>query len=151
MVAARLAPRRRACIAPRSPAADRRRTRRDRERLAPDDLYQLRIATDPRLSPDGRHALVTRPDRPPRSATATATRSGSCRSTATATATPRQLTLGAKHDGHARWSPDGRTLAFLSDRRHLVEEEPDAGDKKDREDGSQVHLLCRSTAARRAG
>ena len=54
---------------------------------------------------------------------------------------PRQLTLGAKHDGHARFSPDGRTLAFLSDRRHLVEEEPDAGDTKEREDGSQVHLL----------
>ena len=54
---------------------------------------------------------------------------------------PRQLTLGAKGDSHARWSPDGRTVAFLSDRRHLIEEEPDAGDKKDREDGSQVHLL----------
>jgi Tol biopolymer transport system component len=40
-----------------------------------------------------------------------------------------------------RWSPDGRTVAFISDRRHLVEEEPDAGDKKDREDGSQIHLL----------
>src|SRR4029078_4561338 len=38
-------------------------------------------------------------------------------------------------------TPDGRTVGFISDRRHLVEEEPDAGDKKDREDGSQVHLL----------
>ena len=27
--------------------------------LAPDDLYKLRIATDPRVSPDGRLALVT--------------------------------------------------------------------------------------------
>ena len=42
---------------------------------------------------------------------------------------------------HARWSPDGRTIAFLSDRRHIVEEEPDAPDKKDREDGTQVYLL----------
>ena len=38
---------------------------------------------------------------------------------------PRQLTIGARHDRHARFSPDGRTLAFLSDRRALVEEEPD--------------------------
>ena len=32
-------------------------------------------------------------------------------------ASARQLTLGAKHDVHPRFSPDGRTLAFLSDRR----------------------------------
>ena len=24
----------------------------------PDDLYRLRVATEPRLSPDGRHAVV---------------------------------------------------------------------------------------------
>ena len=52
-----------------------------------------------------------------------------------------RLTLGAKHDRSARFSPDGRTLAFLSDRRHLVEEEPDAGDATSREDGQQIHLL----------
>ena len=80
--------------------------------------------------------------RPPRrSATATATRSGSCRSTARTAASPASSRSARRNDGHARWSPDGRTIAFLSDRRHLVEEEPDAGDKKDREDGSQVHLL----------
>ena len=27
--------------------------------LAPDDLYKLRVPTDPRVSPDGSHALVT--------------------------------------------------------------------------------------------
>ena len=27
---------------------------------------------------------------------------------------PRQLTLGARHDRHPRFSPDGQTLAFLS-------------------------------------
>jgi acylaminoacyl-peptidase len=51
----------------------------------------------------------------------------------------RQLTLGARRDLHARWSPDGWQLAFLSDRRPLVEEEP--GVPADREDGMQVHLL----------
>ena len=37
----------------------------------------------------------------------------------------RQLTLGARHDRQPRFSPDGRTLAFISDRRAIVEEEPD--------------------------
>jgi len=107
--------------------------------LAPDDLYKLRIATDPRVSPDGRHALVT--------LQVSAPKHDGYRHAIWLVpldadgGEPRQLTLGARNDGHARWSPDGRTVAFISDRRHLVEEEPDAGDKKDREDGSQVHLL----------
>ena len=107
----------------------------------PDDLYRLRIATEPRLSPDGRWAVVTLETVAPgfdayRQAlwlVATDARRGT---------PPRQLTLGARHDRHPRFSPDGRTLAFLSDRRPLIEEEParDA-DPKDREDGTQVHLL----------
>ncbi len=110
--------------------------------LAPDDLYKLRIATDPRVSPDGRHALVTLQTAAPkgdgyRHAIWLVPLDGDGGDGGQ----PRQLTLGAKNDGHARWSPDGRTVGFVSDRRHLVEEEPDAGDKKDREDGSQVHLL----------
>jgi acylaminoacyl-peptidase len=52
---------------------------------------------------------------------------------------PRQATLGVRHDTHPRFSPDGRSLAFLSDRRPVTEEEPEA--PKDREDGTQVHLL----------
>ena len=76
---------------------------------------------------------------------ATATPSGSC--PPKAATTPRQLTLGARHDRQPRFSPDGRTLAFISDRRALVEEEPGkAGpDEKDRkparEDRDQVFLL----------
>jgi acylaminoacyl-peptidase len=104
----------------------------------PEDLYRFRVATDPRLSPSGdrvvftvqtvapskdgyRHALWTVPSE--RSAEA------------------RRLTIGARHDTTARFSPDGTTLAFLSDRRMQVEEEPEAGDPKKREDQGQVHLL----------
>lgn len=106
----------------------------------PDDLYRLRIASDPRLAPDGRSVVVTLQTVGPaydgyRTAlwlVPTATDGGE----------PRQLTLGARHDHHARFSPDGRTLGFLSDRRTLVEEEPTRpSDAKDREDVSQVYLL----------
>ena len=102
----------------------------------PEDLYRLRIPTDPRLSPDGSAVTFTVQRVGPafdRYATAVWI-------APTAGDEPaRQLTLGARRDGHARWSPDGRSIAFLSDRRAAVEEEP--GVPKDREDGTQIHLL----------
>ncbi len=52
---------------------------------------------------------------------------------------PRRLTTAGRHETSPRFSPDGRTLAFLSNRRVLVEEEPAA--PKDREDAVQVYLL----------
>ena len=96
--------------------------------------------TEPRLSPDGRFVVVSlqtvAPDH-------TAYRNALWLvPTDAAGGAPRQVTLGARHDGHARFSPDGRTLAFLSDRRVLLEEEPDRPtEAKDREDVVQVHLL----------
>ncbi len=110
----------------------------------PDDLYRLRIATEPRLSPDGRHAVVT--------LQTVAPGFDGYRHALWLVPTddwdpPRQLTLGARHDRQPRFSPDGRTLAFISDRRALVEEEPDrtSRDRKDRhalrEDRDQVYLL----------
>jgi dipeptidyl aminopeptidase/acylaminoacyl peptidase len=106
--------------------------------LAPEDLYRFRIPTDPRLSPNGRHALVT--------VQANAPRNDGYRHAVWLVplegGDPRQLTIGARHDRHARFSPDGRSVAFLSDRRLQVEEEPDAPkDQKEREDGDQVHVL----------
>ncbi len=107
--------------------------------LAPDDLYRLRVPTDPRLSPDGSRALVT--------VQSTAAGRDGYRHAIwlvplDGAGEPRQLTIGAKHDRHARFSPDGRTIAFLSDRRLLVEEEPALPkDHTEREDGVQVHLL----------
>jgi dipeptidyl aminopeptidase/acylaminoacyl peptidase len=109
----------------------------------PDDLYRLRIATEPRLSPDGRHVAVTLQTVAPgfdgyrHALWLVPTDQGKA----------RQLTIGAKHDRQPRFSPDGRTLAFISDRRALVEEEPGRGGRDDkdrrrgREDRDQVHLL----------
>ena len=103
----------------------------------PDDLYRLRVATEPRLSPDGSRVAFTVQTVAPgkdgyRHAIWAVDADGG---------EPRRLTIGARHDTHARFSPDGRTLAFLSDRRLQVEEEPTAGDAKEREDGQQIHLL----------
>lgn len=102
----------------------------------PDDLARLRIATGARLSPDGRHVAF-----PVQAATAVRDeyRHAVWMVPSDGSAEARRVTLGANHDTHPRFSPDGRTLAFLSDRRLLVEDDP--GAPKDREDGTQVHLL----------
>jgi dipeptidyl aminopeptidase/acylaminoacyl peptidase len=102
----------------------------------PDDMYGLRIATDPRLSPDGRWVAFTVQASAPRH---DGYRHALWLVAADESAPARQLTIGAKRDRHPRFSPDGQFLAFLSDRRLIVEEMPDAPD--DREDGDQVHLL----------
>jgi dipeptidyl aminopeptidase/acylaminoacyl peptidase len=106
---------------------------------SPDDLYRLRVPTDPRLSPDGRSATMT-------IATVASGFDGyrqAIWSVGPDDGPSRQITLGARRDHHARPSPDGRTLAFLSDRRLFVEDPPPGVDRDPakREDGSQVHLL----------
>src|SRR6266545_1659034 len=86
--------------------------------MAPDDIYELAAASDPRLSPDGQTvafvvARVDRKENEYRSAIYLAPADGS--------STPRRLTAGEKQDSAPRWSPDGTELAFISNR---------AGEKK---------------------
>jgi dipeptidyl aminopeptidase/acylaminoacyl peptidase len=88
--------------------------------MRPEDLYALTSVGDPRLSPDGRRVayVVTRIDGEAnryRSAIWVAPLDGSDE--------PRQLTSGERSDGSPRWSPDGRWLAFVSNRSE--EEEVD--------------------------
>jgi dipeptidyl aminopeptidase/acylaminoacyl peptidase len=105
-------------------------------------LPRFRIATDPRLSPDGRLVAFT-------VQVATSKHDGYRHAVwavpTDGSAEARQLTIGAKHDRHPRFSPDGRTLAFLSDRRLAVEEptgdREERGEREEREDAVQVHLL----------
>ena len=105
----------------------------------PDDLYRLAVPFEPRLSPDGRTVAFT----VKRSAVGRdGYRHAIWLAPTDGSAEARRLTIGARTDRHPRFSPDGRTLAFISDRRLLVEEEPDRPkEAKDREDCDQVHLL----------
>ncbi len=83
----------------------------------PTDLYDLRIPTEVRLSPDGRHvAFSTKAVGPGKDDY----REAVWLAPADASAPARQVTLGAKHDTHPRWSPDGSRLAFLSDRSAVL-------------------------------
>ena len=81
------------------------------------DLASLRVPTDVRLSPDGRFAcFVVKSGAPDQSGY----RSALWIVPADGSEPARQLTLGASHDAAPRWSPDGRWLAFLSDRAAIL-------------------------------
>ncbi|MBI5876930.1 MAG: S9 family peptidase [Chloroflexi bacterium] len=80
--------------------------------IAVDDLYRIKTAGDVQLSPDGARIayVLTRID-----AEADGYRSNIWIVPAAGGA-PAQFTSGSKSDSAPRWSPDGRWLAFLSDR-----------------------------------
>jgi dipeptidyl aminopeptidase/acylaminoacyl peptidase len=81
--------------------------------MKPEDVYALTSVGDPRISPDGERVayVVSRIDQE-----ANAYRTAIWVATLDGSEEPRQLTSGTRNDGSPRWSPDGRWLAFVSNR-----------------------------------
>ena len=83
----------------------------------PDDLYRMRLPLDVAVSPDGRFVAFSMKEINP-------TRDGYRTSiwlvAADGSSPARRLTLGATEDTSPRWSPDGRSLAFLSNREQVL-------------------------------
>jgi dipeptidyl aminopeptidase/acylaminoacyl peptidase len=77
-----------------------------------EDVMSLRVVSDPRISPDGKHVafVVTQADMK------TNFRNPDVWVVAADGGEPQQLTRSPKRDDQPRWSSDSRRLAFISDR-----------------------------------
>ncbi len=83
--------------------------------MSVEDLISLRIASDPQISPDGTLIAYTILECDAETDTSHSA-IWLVESAGGKTVVPRQLTSGLSQDIKPRWSPDGQSLAFLSDR-----------------------------------
>ena len=82
--------------------------------ITADDLYKFELVSDPQISPDGSQIIFgfTRVDRKTEKKF-----TNLWLVPADSSRPARQFTYGDQNDTHPRWSPDGRSLAFLSNRK----------------------------------
>jgi len=97
--------------------------------IEPNDVLNLKVVSDPQVSPDGSRVLFTRKEVDKETGKAysnlwIASRDGSIRS----------FTQGLHRDMLASWSPDGQWIAFLTTRKDVTKESGAAG-------GAQIALI----------
>ncbi len=94
-----------------------------KRRITAEDLYRFQLVSDSRISPDGRHVVfcVQRVDKK------TEKKHSNLWIVPTDEGPARQFTFGDQSDSQPQWSPDGREIAFISNR----------GDEKQ----SQIYII----------
>jgi acylaminoacyl-peptidase len=87
------------------------------DRLGAMDVFELELATDPQMSPDGRRVIYVRAF----SDVFTDQRCSNLWIVDAGGGNHRPLTTGHQSDASPRWSPDGTRVAFVSDREGMAQ------------------------------